>query len=695
MQRPTVREHHGDRVVDPYEWLRDGEDPEVIAHLEAENAYTAARTAHLEPLTEQIFTEMRSRIRETDLSVPVRLGDWWYYSRTQEGAQYEVHCRAPYDPAAPRPLPEGSQQVPGEQVLVDTNLEAQGREFYELGDLEVSVDGTRIALSYDVRGDERYDVQVRDVATGEVVDDAVAQAGGGLVWSAAGDHIFYTRRDDAWRAHQVWRHRVGGAASDDVLVLQEDDEMFSLMIEASRDERWLVVHAESRTTTQAWLLDLRDPTGDLRAVHPRTPGLDYSVEMDGDRALLVHNGSRTDFDLAWAPVDDLGRDSWRPLLTGVEGERVIAAHAFAGHVAVSMRRDGLPVLRVLLKTDDGAYGEPLDVAVHSGLGSVHLGSNPAYDTPQLQVVAESYLTPRRVLDHDPRTGVATLLKQRDVPGYDPARYVEERIWASADDGTRIPVSLVRAREVRPDGTNPGLIYGYGSYEVPMDPYFSALRLSMLDRGVVYAVAHVRGGGELGRRWYDEGKLLSKTNTFTDFIACSRELVASGWVAADRLVAEGGSAGGLLIGAVINMAPELFRAVHAAVPFVDALTTILDPSLPLTVGEWEEWGNPLADAQVYAYMKSYTPYENVRAVEYPAVLATTSMNDTRVFFVEPAKWVQVLRRTITSDQASRPVLLKTQLVAGHGGQSGRYDAWRDAAYETAFLLDAAGAVELKG
>ena len=610
MQRPTVREHHGDRVVDPYEWLRDGEDPEVIAHLEAENAYTAARTAHLEPLTEQIFTEMRSRIRETDLSVPVRLGDWWYYSRTQEGAQYEVHCRAPYDPAAPRPLPEGSQQVPGEQVLVDTNLEAQGREFYELGDLEVSVDGTRIALSYDVRGDERYDVQVRDVATGEVVDDAVAQAGGGLVWSAAGDHIFYTRRDDAWRAHQVWRHRVGGAASDDVLVLQEDDEMFSLMIEASRDERWLVVHAESRTTTQAWLLDLRDPTGDLRAVHPRTPGLDYSVEMDGDRALLVHNGSRTDFDLAWAPVDDLGRDSWRPLLTGVEGERVIAAHAFAGHVAVSMRRDGLPVLRVLLKTDDGAYGEPLDVAVHSGLGSVHLGSNPAYDTPQLQVVAESYLTPRRVLDHDPRTGVATLLKQRDVPGYDPARYVEERIWASADDGTRIPVSLVRAREVRPDGTNPGLIYGYGSYEVPMDPYFSALRLSMLDRGVVYAVAHVRGGGELGRRWYDEGKLLSKTNTFTDFIACSRELVASGWVAADRLVAEGGSAGGLLIGAVINMAPELFRAVHAAVPFVDALTTILDPSLPLTVGEWEEWGNPLADAQVYAYMKSYTPYENV-------------------------------------------------------------------------------------
>ncbi|KNX36900.1 S9 family peptidase [Luteipulveratus halotolerans] len=693
-QIPVSRTHHGDTFVDPYEWLRDGDDPAVIAHLEAENAYTAARTAHLQPLTERIYSELRSRIRETDLSVPVRLGEWWYYSRTQEGSQYEIQCRAPYTAGVGRPAPEDGAQIAGEQVLLDANAEAEGQEFYELGDLEVSVDGSRLALSYDVRGDERYDVQVRDIATGEVIDDTVRGAGGGLVWSTAGDLLFYTRRDEAWRSYQVWRHRVGTDAADDVLVLQEDDEQFWLSIEGSRDDRWLVVHAESRTTTQAWLLDLRSPTDELREVHPRTPGLDYGVEMDGDRALLVHNGSRSDFDLAWAPVDDLARESWRPLLTGGDGERVLAAHAFAGHVAVTMRRDGLPLVQILSKGPDGAYGEPADVAPLTGLASVAVGSNPAYDASALQVIAESYLTPRRVIDHNPATGASTVLKEREVPGYDASAYVEERIWADADDGTRVPISLVRRRDVQPDGSNPGFVYGYGSYEVPVDPSFSALRLSMLDRGVVYAVAHVRGGGEMGRRWYDEGKLLRKKNTFTDFVACSRELVSSGWVAPNRLVAEGGSAGGLLIGAVINLAPDLYRAVHAAVPFVDALTTILDPSLPLTVGEWEEWGNPLADPEVYAYMKSYSPYENIAATAYPAVLATTSMNDTRVFFVEPAKWVQALRRTVTSDQTQRPVLLKTEMVAGHGGQSGRYDAWRDAAFETAFLLDAVDASELK-
>ncbi|MDE9366469.1 S9 family peptidase [Luteipulveratus sp. YIM 133132] len=688
-----VREHHGDRFVDPWEWLRDGEDPEVIAHLEAENAYTRARTSHLADLSEQIFQEMRSRIRETDLSVPVRLGDWWYYSRTQEGAQYETHCRSPYDADGPRPTPEPGRPAQGEQVLLDSNVEAEGREFYELGDLEVSVDGTQLALLYDVRGDERYDLEIRDIERGSVVDDGVRGAGNGLVWSLSGEYVFYTRRDEAWRAFQVWRHRVGGDVAEDELILQEDDELYSLGIEASRDERWLVVHVESRTTTEAHLLDLQEPTGPLQVVQPRTTGLDYGVEVDGDRVLVVHNASRVDFDLAWAPITDPGRDSWSPLLSGTDGERILAAHAFASFVAVSMRREGLPVVRVIPKTAQG-YGEPVDVPTPTALARVSVGSNPAYETAAVQVVVESFLFPRTVLDLDPATGETQVLKQREVPGYDADRYVEERLWAEAPDGTQVPVSLVRRRELDPDGTNAGFVYGYGSYEVSIDPYFSAVRLSMLDRGVVYAVAHVRGGGEMGRRWWDEGKLTDKKNTFTDFVAASRALVEQGWVAPDRLVAEGGSAGGLLIGAVVNMAPELYRAVHAAVPFVDALTTILDPSLPLTVGEWEEWGNPLADPEVYAYMKSYSPYENIEATRYPAILATTSLNDTRVFFVEPAKWVQALRERITSDQDERPVLLKTEMVAGHGGQSGRYDAWRDAAFETAFLLDAVGAVDLR-
>ncbi|WP_157063437.1 S9 family peptidase [Luteipulveratus mongoliensis] len=692
-QVPVVREHHGDRFVDPYEWLRDGEDPEVIAHLEAENAFTEAQTEHLKPLTERVYTEMRSRIRETDLSVPVRMGGWWYYSRTREGEQYEIHCRAPYDAAQPRPMPAPEESVVGEQVLLDTNAEARGQEFYELGDLEVSVDSTRLALSYDVRGDERYDLEVRDIATGEVVDDAVREIGGGLVWSRSGDHLFYTRRDDAWRAHQVWRHRLGTPTAEDELVLQEDDELFSLVVETSRDERWLVVHAESRTTTEASLLDLDDPTGALRVVEPRTPGLDYSIEADGDRVLVTHNASRVDFDLAWADISAPGREHWQPLLTGADGDRIIAAHTFETYIAVSMRHGGLPVVRVLSK-DQGAYGEPVDVATDGELSRVAVGSNPAYDTDVLQVVIESLLTPWAVYDLDPVTQERTLLKQREVPGYQPENYVEERLWVTARDGAKVPMSLVHHRSVVADGTAAGFIYGYGSYEVSIDPYFSALRLSMLDRGLVYAIAHVRGGGEMGRGWYDEGKLLAKKATFTDFIDCSKALVETGWVAPDRLVAEGGSAGGLLIGAVINDAPELYRAVHAAVPFVDALTTILDPSLPLTVGEWEEWGNPLKDPEVYAYMKSYTPYENVRPARYPAVLATTSLNDTRVFFVEPAKWVQVLRSTVT-DQDERPVLLRTEMAAGHGGQSGRYDAWRQAAFETAFLLDAVDATEPLG
>ena len=690
--RPVERTFHGDTFVDDYEWLRDKESPQVRAHLAAENAFTDAQTAHLAPLADAIFAEMKAHTKETDLSVPVRMGDWWYFTRTIEGRQYAVHARVPYEAGAARPDPQPGEVLPGEQVLLDGNAEAAEHEFFDLSDLSVSPDGSRVAIGVDVTGDEVSDLTIRDIETGTIVDDAVRRVGNGAVWSQGGGYVFYTRRDEAWRPHEVWRHAVGSSAADDVRILREDDETFALGIDSSRDERWLLVQIGSSTTTEIHLLDLSDPTGDLRVVQPRSPGLDYGVEVDGDRILVVHNATRVDFDVAQAPIATPSKQHWRPVLSGAEGDRILGVDAFADFVVVSMRHAGLRTVRLLPKAADGSFADPVQVPVEPELHSLDLGANPEYDTDSLLLSLTSWLTPGTVYDYTPATGSLQLLRQREVPGYDPQAYVEERIWVAADDGTQVPVSLVHRREVTADGDNPGLIYGYGSYEIPMDPYFSALRLSLLDRGVVYAVAHIRGGGEMGRRWYDDGKLLAKRNTFTDFVAASRALIDSGWVAPDRLAAQGGSAGGLLMGAVVNLAPELYAAVHAAVPFVDALTTILDPSLPLTAGEWEEWGNPIEDPAVYAYMKSYTPYENVRAERYPAILATTSLHDTRVFFVEPAKWVQQLRRTVAND-GDRPILLKTEMSAGHGGRSGRYDAWREAAFEDAFLLDRLGATEL--
>ena len=690
---PTVREHHGDRFEDQWEWLRDKDSAEVRAHLQAENVYTRARTAHLQPLVETLFGEIKGHVVETDVDVPVRKGDWWYYSRTAEGAQYAVHCRAPYVPGSARPVPVAGEPVPDEVVLLDENHEAGAHEFFELGGLEISPDGRLLALLVDVSGDERYDLQVRDLATGAVLDQSVEDAHYGIAWSLDAGTVFYIRHDDAWRPHQIWRHVVGGDPAQDVLVREETDPEFGIGFEVSRDDRWLIVEAESRSSSEVLLGDLSRPDAELVMVEPRSPGVEYSVEVDGDRIFVAHNLARADFDLAQAPAATPGREHWTAVLAFEDGERLEGVDAFADFVAVSLRSGGLPTVRVLPKIGTG-FGETIGVPTGSPLTVVRLGANAEYDERTLRLSMGSFLLPPSVLQFDPATGDVQLLKQQDVPGYRPEDYLEERLWARGDDGTQVPISLVRRHDVVADGSNPGLVYGYGSYEIPSDPRFSASRLSLLDRGVVFAVAHVRGGGELGRRWWDEGKMLAKRNTFTDFVACSRALVDAGWVAPDRLAAEGGSAGGLLMGAVVNLAPDLYRAVHAAVPFVDALTTILDPSLPLTVGEWQEWGDPLHDASVYAYMKSYSPYENVAPTAYPAILATTSLNDTRVFFVEPAKWVQQLRATVTSDPEDRPVLFKCEMVAGHGGVSGRYDAWRDTAFELAFLLDQLGATALR-
>jgi len=457
--------------------------------------------------------------------------------------------------------------------------------------------------------------------------------------------------------------------------------------------RWLMLGIGSKTTSEIRLLDAADPTGEFRTVAPRREGVEYEVEPASDRLLIIHNTDTPDSDLAWAPLTCSSHEEWQPLVGSQPGERFQGIDAFADFAVLSLRRDGLTALRVLPR-EDGAgsgFGTGHELPFDEPVYQVGLGDNPESETGTIQIVFESMTTPKTVLDYSVETRESEVLKRQPVlGGYDPAAYEQRREWAVAEDGTRVPISLVYPAGAVRDGTRPGLITAYGSYEASSDPYFSVARLSLLERGFVYAIAHVRGGGEMGRAWYDQGKLLHKKNTFTDFVDCAAHLIDSGWVAPDRLAAEGGSAGGLLMGVAVNLAPERFRAVHASVPFVDALTTILDPSLPLTVVEWEEWGNPLEDPEVYAYMKEYTPYENVRPAQYPAILATTSLNDTRVYFTEPAKWVAALRATVTNDPAERPVLLRTEMVAGHGGRSGRYDAWRQLAWEWAFLIDQVGA-----
>lgn len=690
--REHVREHHGDRVVDPYEWLRDGEDPEVLAYLEAENAYALARTDHLEPLRRSLFDEIKSRVKETDLSVPVASGPWWYYSRTVEGQQYAVHARSPRQPGDPRPETDGAA-VPGEQILLDGNVEAGDSDFFAVGALTVSQDHTRVAFAVDRAGDERFDVVIREVSTGRVLDAAVTGIGYGCELDASGEYLFYLRVDDAWRPHELWRHRVGTESAEDVLLYHESDERFWMGLDSSRDERWLILALGTKTTTEIHLLPSDQPLSDFRLVAARRDGVEYDVEPTQDRLVIVHTADNPEGDLAWAPLDSTSHEEWVPWVSAGPGERFLGTDAFAEAVVLSLRSEGQTALRVFPRDPQAPSGfaEPWEVEVDTAVRTIGLGSTMEFDTDTVQIVVESFVTPHTVLELDLRTRTQALLKRQPVlGGVNLADYAELRLWATASDGTAVPVSVVHRADLAPGGSHPALITAYGAYEISSDPYFSVARLSLLDRGVVYAVAHVRGGGEMGRHWYDHGKLLEKPTTFTDTVACTEALVSAGWADPDRLALEGGSAGGLLAGAVLNLDPGRWRVVHAAVPFVDALTTMLRPDLPLTVGEWEEWGNPLEDPQAYACMRAYTPYENLSRCAYPAILATTSLNDTRVFFTEPAKWVARLRATVTNDPATRPILLRTEMAAGHGGRSGRYAAWEQTAWEWAFLLDQLGA-----
>jgi oligopeptidase B len=700
-QRPSTATYHGITRSDDYEWLRDKDDPEVIAYLEAENAYTEARTADLADLRTAIFEEVKGRTRETDLSVPARSRGYWYYGRSFEGRQYGASCRVPvadpddWTPPTPADVAPDQPALPGEEVLLDLDQLAEGTDFFSLGGSSTSPSTTLLAYSTDTRGDERYTLRVKDLATGELLPDVIEDLHGGATWTRDSTAFYYVTHDDAWRPDKVWKHTLGTGQDADELVFHEPDQRFTVGVGRTRSDRFVVIASGSRVTTEYHFLDAEAPEAGWQVFAEREEDVEYSIEhavVGGEDVFLVlHNAEGPDFELAMAPVAPTPREQWRPLIAHTAGVRLEDIDAFAGHLVVHQRSDGLTQLRIL-ELGEGGVSDDYLVKFDDELYTIGSGGNPSFETPVVRLGYTTLSTPSSVYDYDVRTRELTLRKQNPVlGGFDPADYEEHRLWATAEDGVRVPISLVVRKDVRAQGGPVPLhLYGYGSYEASMDPGFSTMRLSVLDRGAAYAIAHVRGGGEMGRHWYDDGKLTHKRNTFTDFIACARHLVAEGWTTADTIVAEGGSAGGLLMGAVANMAPEAFGAIVAEVPFVDALTTMLDSSLPLTIGEYDEWGDPEHDAQAFAYMTSYDPYSNVRAQSYPPILALTSLNDTRVLYVEPAKWVAKLRAVAGAD-----VLLKTEMVAGHGGVSGRYAAWQDRAFTLAWILDRMGLAQVDG
>ena len=683
-----ARTHHGDTFLDPYEWLREKDDAQVIEHLNAENAYTEARTAHLESLRETVFSEIKARTKETDLSVPVRQGDWWYYGRTLEGKQYGIHCRAPLASPDDWTPPELSAdaEVAGEQIVLDGNAEAEGQEFFALGSFEVSKDGTLLLYGVDVEGDERYTLKVRDLRTGENLPDEIPNTSAGASFSPDGRFIVYLTVDDAWRPDTVWLHELGTPVAADAQLFHEPDERYWVGAGFTRSDRYLMIGVGSSVASEEWLVDAADLRSAPRVVWPREEGVEYDSDhavVDGEDVLyILHNRNALDFELVRVAASTPSAEP-TVVVAHEPGRRLLGLSTFRDFAVIAYRREGLARLGMFdyenSRIDELAFDEPLYAA--------GLAGNPEWAPPMLRLGYTSFVTPSTAYDYVVATGEKLLRKRQPVlGGYDPADYDQARVWATAHDGVQVPISLVwkRAFGTPGDAPRPLHLYGYGSYEHSIEPGFSVARLSELDRGVVFAVAHVRGGGEMGRQWYEDGKTMRKRNTFTDFLDCADHLIAGGYAVPDRLVAEGGSAGGLLMGAIANMRPELFAGVLADVPFVDALTSILDPSLPLTVIEWDEWGDPLHSPAVYAYMQSYSPYENVRAdAAYPRILAVTSLNDTRVLYVEPAKWVAALR------EAGADALLKCEMVAGHGGVSGRYNAWRERAYELAWLFDVLG------
>ena len=696
---PVVVETHGQTRVDPYQWLTERTDPEVIRYLEAENAYAEAVMAPLEGLESEIYAEIRNRIQKDDSSVPVRRRDYFYYTRFEGDSEYPIHARK-----------RGSLESP-EEILLDGNELAGGHSYFALAGVAESSGEDIVAFATDTVGRRLYTLRFKDLATGALYPDEIRDVTGNHAWAEDGRTLFYTKQDPVTlRAHRIYRHVLGTDPAGDVLVYEETDPTFSCQVSKTRSRRYLLIESDQTLSTETRFLDATDPLGAFRVLLPRERDHEYSVDHLGEHFFVRTNWGAPNFRLMKTAVGSTAKESWQEVIPPRDDVYLAAFSVFAGHLVVAERREAL--MRILVRpwdvstTEGSAVGAAGSAAEHASVEheiafdepaySVFLGDNPEVDSNTVRFVYSSMTTPTSVYDYDLATREQTLRKRDTVlGGFDPAHYATERLWATARDGVRVPISLVYRRDQRiraapPEdeaggtGKNPLLLYGYGSYGISSDAGFDPDRLSLLDRGFVYAIAHIRGGQELGRAWYEDGKLLRKTNTFTDFIDCAEHLAATGWADPERMFAMGGSAGGLLIGAVVNLRPDLFRGAVARVPFVDVVNTMLDDSIPLTTAEFDEWGDP-KKPEYYEYMLSYSPYDNVEAEDYPHLLVTAGLHDSQVQYFEPAKWVAKLRATKTDDNR---LLLVTHMEAGHGGLSGRFRRRAETALIYTFLIDLA-------
>ena len=667
---PKQLKKHNEVRIDNYYWLNDRENPEVIDYLNQENAYYDAMTAHTKDFQKSLFEEMKGRIKEDDQSVPYLYNGYYYITRYEKGQDYPIYSRK-----------KGSLEAK-EEILFDCNVLAKGHTFFQLGGLSVSPDNRFASFGIDTVGRRIYTIQIKNLETNEILSDMIENATGGSVWANDNQTLFYTRQDKVTlRANQIFKHKLGSNADKDVLVYEEKDETFNVSVGKEKSKKYIVIGAESTLTTEYRILNSDTPDAEFKVFQPRVRGLEYSISHFGDSFYILTNKDKaTNFKLMKTPENATEKKHWKEVLAHREDVLIEDIEIFSNYLVVEERSNGLNHIRIMPWSGEGEYYLPFGSETYNA----YTTTNVDFDTDILRYSYQSMATPSSVIDFNMKTKEKEIKKEQEVLGgqFDKNNYIEERVWATAKDGTKVPISLVYRKDLKKDGTNPLLQYAYGSYGVTMEPYFSTTRLSLLDRGFIYAIAHIRGGEDLGRQWYEDGKLLKKKNTFTDFIDCSKFLIQEKYTSPAHLYAEGGSAGGLLMGAVVNMAPELYHGVIAQVPFVDVITTMLDDSIPLTTGEYDEWGNP-NNKKYYDYMLSYSPYDNVKEQVYPNLFVSTGLHDSQVQYWEPAKWVAKLR---TVKKGSSVLYLHTNMDAGHGGASGRFEAIKELAKEFAFLLD---------
>ncbi len=667
---PKKLKKHNEIRIDNYFWLNDRENPEVIDYLNQENAYYDAMTAHTKDFQKEVFEEMKGRIKEDDQSVPYLYNGYYYITRFEKGQDYPIYSRK-----------KGSLEAK-EEILFDCNELAKGHTFFQLGGLSVSPDNRFASFGVDTVGRRIYTIKIKNLETNEILSDVIENATGGSVWASDNHTLFYTRQDKVTlRADTVFKHKLGTSATEDSLVYEEKDDTFNVSVGKEKSKKYIVIGAESTMTTEYRILNSDTPDAEFKVFQPRVRGLEYSISHFGDSFYILTNKDKaTNFKLMKTPENATEKKHWKEVIAHREEVLIEDIEIFSNYLVVEERSNGLNHIRIMPWSGEGEYYLPFGSETYNA----YTTTNVDFDTDILRYSYQSLATPSSIIDFNMKTKEKEIKKEQAVLGgqFDKNNYVEERVWATAKDGTKVPISLVYRKGLKKDGTNPLLQYAYGSYGATMEPYFSTTRLTLLDRGFIFAIAHIRGGEDLGRQWYEDGKLLKKKNTFTDFIDCSRFLIQEKYTSPDHLYAEGGSAGGLLMGAVINMAPELYHGVIAQVPFVDVVTTMLDDSIPLTTGEYDEWGNP-NNKKYYDYMLSYSPYDNVREQEYPNMYVSTGLHDSQVQYWEPAKWVAKLR---THKKGDTVLYLNTNMDAGHGGASGRFEAIKELAKEYAFLLD---------